>query len=151
MVDGAVMGRAEHRARGCCLCRQGEQPRGAVRDGGCRTSTSFGVFKARCDAFLKHTDRIDSVSLFAVIYQQLYVKKHLDLCKTEITQRWIRAGTFLVLALYKKGFSSAEWPVLMSESLRPNGFKSVLFPGNNLTGAFKVKEVAFHSSKHVVA
>lgn len=84
-----IFGRAEHRAGACCLCRQEvrSSPMGAVRDVGCTNSTSFGLFEARCDAFLKHKDRIDSMSLFAEIYQQLYVKKHLYLCKTEITQR----------------------------------------------------------------
>lgn len=38
-------------------------------------SAWLGFFKARCDAFLKHEDRINSVGLFAVIFWQLCVKK----------------------------------------------------------------------------
>lgn len=46
----------------------------------------FFFFKVRCDAFVKHEEGINSAGPFAVIYQQLYVKKtHLYLCKTEIT------------------------------------------------------------------
>lgn len=104
------------------------------------------VFKARCDAFLKHEDRINSMGLFAAIFGRFMLKNNCSNLEVNQCQ-----GFFCFSICLKKAFllKDAQCSTLSQCQMVLKLYLEMFIPRNSFDRTLKEKEVAFCSLSKV--